>query len=80
MSFVGGIFTNLTHDHLDYHRSFENYFIAKKVFQNASSQAFALANIDDEYGNKILEGVKAKKYTYGFKNKADFNEKLRQNY
>ena len=77
VSFVGGIFTNLTHDHLDYHRSFENYFAAKKkFFKMLPAQAFALANIDDEYGNKILEGVKAKKYTYGFKNKADFNEKL----
>jgi len=77
VNFVGGIFTNLTHDHLDYHKSFENYFLAKKkFFQMLPKDAFALSNADDEYGRKILENIKAKKYTYGFKNKADFNERL----
>jgi len=77
INFVGGIFTNLTHDHLDYHKSFENYFLAKKkFFQMLPKDAFALSNADDEYGRKILENIKAKKYTYGFKNKADFNERL----
>jgi len=77
VNFVGGIFTNLTHDHLDYHKNFENYFEAKKkFFKMLSAKAFALSNIDNEYGLKILEGIQAKKYTYGFKNKADFNEKL----
>ncbi|MFA6523898.1 MAG: UDP-N-acetylmuramoyl-L-alanyl-D-glutamate--2,6-diaminopimelate ligase [Candidatus Paceibacterota bacterium] len=77
VNFVGGIFTNLTHDHLDYHKSFENYFGAKKKFFKALSlNAFALSNIDDEYGKRILEKIRAKKYSYGFKNKADFNERL----
>ncbi len=77
INFIGGIFTNLTHDHLDYHKNFDNYFKAKKKFFKMLSQnAFALSNIDDSYGLKILEDIKAKKYTYGFKNKADFNERL----
>ncbi len=77
INFVGGIFTNLTHDHLDYHKNIENYFGAKKkFFKMLPSQAFALANVDDEYGTKMLEGIRAKKYTYGFKNQADFNQKL----
>src|SRR3989344_3162864 len=77
VNFVGGIFTNLTHDHLDYHKNFENYFLAKKkFFQMLPKNAFALANADDEYGLKMLEGIQAKKYTYGFKNKTDFNEKI----
>ena len=77
IKFSGGIFTNLTQDHLDYHENMEEYFLAKKkFFKMLSSDAFALSNIDNEYGIKILEGVEAKRYTYGFKNKADFNEKL----
>lgn len=77
INFTGGIFTNLTHDHLDYHQNFENYFEAKKkFFQMLPESAFALSNADDEYGGKMLEGIKAKKYTYGFKRKADFNEQL----
>lgn len=77
INFVGGIFTNLTHDHLDYHKNIENYFGAKKKFFNAlSPKSFALSNSDDDYGDSMLEHIHAKKYTYGFKNKADFNEKL----
>jgi UDP-N-acetylmuramoyl-L-alanyl-D-glutamate--2,6-diaminopimelate ligase len=77
INFVGGIFTNLTHDHLDYHKNIDNYFGAKKKFFNMlGKDAFAISNIDDEYGLKMLEGIQAKKYTYGFKNKSDFSEKL----
>jgi UDP-N-acetylmuramoyl-L-alanyl-D-glutamate--2,6-diaminopimelate ligase len=65
VNFVGGIFTNLTHDHLDYHKTFENYFAAKKkFFQMLSARAFALTNADDEYGIKILEGIQANKFSY----------------
>ncbi len=75
--FVGGIFTNLTHDHLDYHKSIENYFEAKKkFFKMLPSSAFSLTNIDDEHGERMVEGTKAKKYTYGFNKPADFSEKL----
>lgn len=76
VSFAGGIFTNLTQDHLDYHGSMEAYFSAKKkFFSMLPTSAFALSNIDDRYGEKMQEGIKAKKYTYGFKNPADFSEK-----
>lgn len=77
INFTGGIFTNLTHDHLDYHKNLESYFKAKKkFFEILPENAFALSNIDDEKGNAMLDDIKAKKYTYGFKNKADFNEVL----
>jgi len=77
VNFIGGIFSNLTHDHLDYHKTPENYFRAKKkFFQILPVDSFALSNADSEYGSKMLEGIKAKKYTYGFKNKSDFSEEL----
>ncbi|HEY4502982.1 MAG TPA: UDP-N-acetylmuramoyl-L-alanyl-D-glutamate--2,6-diaminopimelate ligase [Candidatus Paceibacterota bacterium] len=77
VNFVGGIFTNLTHDHLDYHKSVENYFLAKKkFFKMLPADAFALSNSDDEHGRMMLEGIKAKKYFYGFKDNPDFNERL----
>ena len=73
LTFTGGIFTNLTHDHLDYHKNFENYFQAKKkFFKLLPRSAFALANADDSYGSRMLEGAKAQKYFYGFENTADF--------
>lgn len=75
--FAGGIFTNLTQDHLDYHKNFESYFQAKKkFFKMLPREAYAISNIDDTYGARMLDGIKAKKFTYGFKNKADFAEKL----
>ena len=67
INFAGGVFTNLTHDHLDYHKNFENYFHAKKKFFNMlSRKAFALSNADDEYGGKMLEGIKARGFLYCF--------------
>jgi len=69
INFTGGIFTNLTHDHLDYHKTFENYFEAKKKFFNMLPEgAFALSNADDEYGKKMLENIKAREFLYEFKN------------
>src|SRR3989344_9582176 len=54
VTFSGGIFTNLTHDHLDYHKDFDNYFGAKKkFFKILPARAFALSNTDDEYGSKM---------------------------
>ncbi|MFA5999571.1 MAG: UDP-N-acetylmuramoyl-L-alanyl-D-glutamate--2,6-diaminopimelate ligase [Candidatus Paceibacterota bacterium] len=71
INFAGGIFTNLTHDHLDYHKSFENYFNAKKkFFKMLPHSSFALANVDDEHGVDMLEGIKARPYSYGFGMKA----------
>ncbi|MSU44931.1 UDP-N-acetylmuramoyl-L-alanyl-D-glutamate--2,6-diaminopimelate ligase [Candidatus Nomurabacteria bacterium] len=67
INFIGGIFTNLTHDHLDYHKNLENYFLAKKkFFQMLPATSFALSNTDDEHGVKMLEGIKARKFLYRF--------------
>ncbi len=67
VNFIGGIFTNLTQDHFDYHKNFENYFAAKKKFFNMlSPRAFALTNADSEYGLKMLADIKANQFSYGF--------------
>jgi UDP-N-acetylmuramoyl-L-alanyl-D-glutamate--2,6-diaminopimelate ligase len=77
LKFAGGVFTNLTHDHLDYHKNFENYFEAKKkFFKKLPSDTFALSNIDDKYGKEMIKGINAKKYFYSLKDQADFNERL----
>ncbi len=77
ISFAGGIFTNLTLDHLDYHKTLENYAMAKKsFFEMIPSTGFAIANIDDQKGKYMLDGIEAKKYTFSLKNNADFNEIL----
>ncbi len=65
--FAGGIFTNLTHDHLDYHKSFENYFKAKKkFFEMLPRDSFALSNTDVPFGDTMLEHITAVRYSYGF--------------
>jgi len=77
ITFAGGIFTNLTHDHLDYHKTMENYFRAKKLFFNMLPEgAFALANGDDAYGKRMLESIHAKKFLYGFSQRFDFTGEL----
>jgi UDP-N-acetylmuramoyl-L-alanyl-D-glutamate--2,6-diaminopimelate ligase len=79
ISFIGGIFTNLTQDHLDYHKSMENYFLAKKkFFQDLSNKTFALSNADDEHGREMIKGIKAKKYFYGFENEVDFKGEIKK--
>ena len=77
LSFVGGIFTNLTLDHLDYHKTFDNYCEAKKGFFDVlPSTGFAIANIDDEKGEFMLSTTKARPYTLSLKKSADFKERL----
>jgi UDP-N-acetylmuramoyl-L-alanyl-D-glutamate--2,6-diaminopimelate ligase len=75
--FAGGIFTNISHDHLDYHRTFESYIRAKKgFFDILPSDAFALVNSDDKRGMVMLQNCKAKKQTYALKKMADFKGKI----
>src|SRR3989344_3775969 len=70
--FTGGIFTNLTHDHLDYHGNLENYFQAKKkFFDKLPASSFALSNADDSHGRGILEHTKGNKHFYGLENATD---------
>jgi len=77
LSFLGGIFTNLTHDHLDYHKTIENYCEAKKTFFDIlPSYGFVVSNIDDDKGEYMLSGTLAHPYTLSLKKKADFNEKI----
>ena len=77
IEFDGGIFTNLTHDHLDYHKTFVNYRDAKKqFFDDLSEHAFALSNLDDKNGMFILQNTVAKKYYYALKTPADFNARI----
>ena len=67
IKFVGGIFTNLSQDHLDYHKDMEDYYEAKKrFFKMLSPRAFALTNADDKYGPRMIENIKANPFTYGF--------------
>jgi len=77
ITFAGGIFTNLTHDHLDYHKNFDNYFNAKKkFFKILPPPSFALANADDEYGLKMVEGIKARKFFYGINGNENFHGEI----
>ena len=74
--FSGGIFSNLTHDHLDYHRDFKTYRDVKKLFfDSLPKTAFALINLDDKNGKYMLQNSVAKKYTYATKQDADFKVK-----
>ncbi|HAP02064.1 MAG TPA: UDP-N-acetylmuramoyl-L-alanyl-D-glutamate--2,6-diaminopimelate ligase [Bacteroidetes bacterium] len=76
----GAIFTNITRDHLDYHKTFENYITAKKkLFDNLSSDGFALTNIDDKHGMVMFQNTKAKKYSYSLSASADFTAKILEN-
>ncbi len=77
LTFKGGIFTNLTHDHLDYHGTFANYLSCKKsFFDNLPKEAFALTNIDDKNGSVMVQNTKAQVYTYANKKPADFKVKI----
>ena len=77
LQFAGGLFTNITHEHLDYHKTFKEYITAKKrFFDNLPEKAFALVNADDRNANVMLQNTRAKKYTYGLKSMADFRGRL----
>ncbi|MCL4135159.1 UNVERIFIED_CONTAM: hypothetical protein GTU68_036954, partial [Idotea baltica] len=80
LHFEGGIFTNLSHDHLDYHKTFAEYRDVKKsFFDELSSKSFALSNVDDKNGLVMLQNTKAKKYTYALKNYADYKSQILEN-
>ncbi|MGZ3872022.1 MAG: UDP-N-acetylmuramoyl-L-alanyl-D-glutamate--2,6-diaminopimelate ligase [Mucilaginibacter sp.] len=80
LKFTGGIFSNLTHDHLDYHKTFDSYLKAKKAFfDGLPSNAFALTNVDDKNGNVMLQNTKAHKKTYGLKSMADYKARILEN-
>jgi UDP-N-acetylmuramoyl-L-alanyl-D-glutamate--2,6-diaminopimelate ligase len=80
LTFAGGIFSNLTHDHLDYHKTFDSYLKAKKAFfDDLPANAFALTNNDDKNGNVMLQNTKAHKKTYGLKSMADYRAKILEN-
>lgn len=77
LDFDGGIFSNITHDHLDYHKTFKGYIEAKKAFfDHLPEHAFALTNVDDKNGLVMLQNTKARKYTYSCRAMADFNCKI----
>lgn len=77
LKFTGALFSNITHDHLDYHKTFDAYIKAKKMFfDDLSSSAFALSNADDKRGKVMLQNTKAKKYYYSLRSVADFKGKI----
>ncbi|WP_103072410.1 UDP-N-acetylmuramoyl-L-alanyl-D-glutamate--2,6-diaminopimelate ligase [Aquimarina sediminis] len=78
--FEGGVFTNLSHDHLDYHNTFKEYRDVKKVFfDGLSAKAFALVNRDDKNGAYMLQNTKAKQYGYALKSYADYRGQILEN-
>jgi UDP-N-acetylmuramoyl-L-alanyl-D-glutamate--2,6-diaminopimelate ligase len=80
LHFAGAIFSNITHDHLDYHKTFDEYIRVKKsFFDNLSSSAFAISNADDKRGEVMLQNTNAKKYFYSLRTMADFKGKLLEN-
>lgn len=80
LTFAGGVFTNISHDHLDYHKTFIEYIYAKKkFFDNLSSNAFALVNKDDKRGEVMLQNCPAKHYTFALKNMADYHARILEN-
>jgi UDP-N-acetylmuramoyl-L-alanyl-D-glutamate--2,6-diaminopimelate ligase len=80
LGFSGGIFSNITHDHLDYHKTFDEYIRVKKAFfDSLSSQAFAVSNADDKRGTVMLQNTLAKRFFYSLRTMADFKGKILEN-
>ena len=80
LAFAGAIFTNLSHDHLDYHKTFAEYRDTKKIlFDQLPKTAFALTNLDDKNGLVMLQNTKARKATYALKNYADYRAQILEN-
>ncbi|MDT0675721.1 UDP-N-acetylmuramoyl-L-alanyl-D-glutamate--2,6-diaminopimelate ligase [Autumnicola musiva] len=80
LEFAGGIFTNLSHDHLDYHKNFAEYRdVKKRFFDELPASSFALVNADDKNGPVMLQNTKAKKYTYALKSYADYQAQILEN-
>lgn len=80
VEFAGGVFTNITHDHLDYHKTFKEYITVKKsFFDHLGNNAFAITNLDDKNGAVMLQNTKARKVSYALKTAADFKAKVLEN-
>lgn len=78
--FAGGVFTNITHDHLDYHKTFDEYIrVKKRFFDDLPAEAFALTNLDDKRGAVMLQNTQAEKATYSLRQPATFKGKVLEN-
>ena len=80
LDFTGALFSNITHDHLDYHKTFDEYIKVKKTFfDNLSSEAFAISNKDDKRGEVMLQNTKAKKHLYSLRSDAEYKGRIIEN-
>lgn len=80
LTFAGGAFTNITHDHLDYHKTFKEYLeVKRRFFDDLPKEAFALTNIDDKNGDVMLQNTRAKRRSYSMRSMADYKVKVLEN-